>query len=731
MRSVIVVALTTIAATLVFTVAPARPAAALSSFGRGDLLLDPAGGHLFATPADQLAVYDLDGTLVHVLDGETGSSELELHGRHLYVLATGGPRIDEVDADTFTVTHSWPLPSMPSPEGLAWSSGRLWFTFHEVAGEHGLASLDPSTGAVVRETFGPYAPYGPVAASHGGHELDVVSDETGQVERYDASTSPPLYLGHSEYDPNLQCHNPTELAWSVDDTQAWEACGYPYLVREYDPTTWAIPAAGYPVGFGTLAVTPSADGKLLAVGSEDFRPKAPDVFVYEIGNTTPLRSFDLGGQGAAFGGVELSANGRYLYALDAAGVLHHWDLAPTVVPVAVPVGTPTTVTITGTGLATATVATVDGTPTTITPADDGHAQVSVPALAVGAHVLEVTNRWGARTTTAHSVLVPLAPAAPTVESVGPRRVRLRWSPPDTAGGDRGSITSYVVRAYVDGGATPARTVTDLPLPTTSSVTVDGLTSDHPYRFTVAATNVAGTGPASPLSASTTPAPPFEVGPFGTVQAFVDRQYVDLIGRHPSGTERSPAVDAIATGALTPPAFVLSLRHGADGAGTVDPVVRLYRAAFLRSPDVGGFRHWVAKKRAGLRLNAMAETFTRSSEFIRRYGHLSDAAYVDQVYVNVLGRPADPSGRSFWVKRLVAKRSTRGQILTGLSESAGYRAQQAAEVDLSTLWISLFGRSISAGEDSRTLQELRDGEHLELVVSTILTSDEYAAHVSGT
>ena len=111
-----------------------------------------------------------------------------------------------------------------------------------------------------------------------------------------------------------------------------------------------------------------------------------------------------------------------------------------------------------------------------------------------------------------------------------------------------------------------------------------------------------------------------------------------------------------------------------GAGVERPVAldgqlaRLYRAYFNRSADTDGFLFWQSQRSAGLSLNGVSNAFAASAEFQNTYGPLNNGAFVDLVYANVLHRPADSGGRSYWVSQLNAGVS-RGQVMTGFSESA--------------------------------------------------------------
>ncbi|MGI9595596.1 MAG: DUF4214 domain-containing protein [Acidimicrobiales bacterium] len=97
------------------------------------------------------------------------------------------------------------------------------------------------------------------------------------------------------------------------------------------------------------------------------------------------------------------------------------------------------------------------------------------------------------------------------------------------------------------------------------------------------------------------------------------------------------------------------------------VLRLYRAYFQRDPDTSGFVYWRRQRLAGVGLADISDAFAQSAEFLNRYGNLPNADFVDLIYVNVLGRPAEPAGHAYWLRQLAAG-IPRGQIMLAFSES---------------------------------------------------------------
>jgi len=127
-------------------------------------------------------------------------------------------------------------------------------------------------------------------------------------------------------------------------------------------------------------------------------------------------------------------------------------------------------------------------------------------------------------------------------------------------------------------------------------------------------------------------------------------------------------NALADGSVSHADLVDAVMSSTEFNLFVAPVSRLYLAALRRVPDQPGLNNWVNYVRAGTSLQAMAEDFAASQEFMNRYGAMSNNQYVAQLYLDVLGREADPAGLASWTAQLDAGGTTRGQILIGFSES---------------------------------------------------------------
>ena len=327
-----------------------------------------------------------------------------------------------------------------------------------------------------------------------------------------------------------------------------------------------------------------------------------------------------------------------------------------------------------------------------------------------------------------SVGLETVPGAPTIGAVtgGSGQASLSWTAPTSNGGS--AITGYVVTPYI--GATPQAAHTFNSTATTETVT--GLTNGTTYTFKVAAKNAIGTGAQSATSNTITPAP---YAPFASWSAFVTRQYLDLTTHTPTSSSLSSWVAQLTSGTKTKGDLDDALRRGAENLGNVDPVVRVYRAFLGRAPDAAGLKFWIARKRnvAPARtwsVTQIAESFTASNEFMTKYGSMTNMQFVTQIYTDVLGRAADPSGVTFWTNQLNTKEKDRAQVVIGFSESNEYKTKQAQNTDVAVAYIYLLGRAPTAIETTNWTTPEKAGTTDAALLTELLNGAPYATHIAG-
>jgi hypothetical protein len=281
-------------------------------------------------------------------------------------------------------------------------------------------------------------------------------------------------------------------------------------------------------------------------------------------------------------------------------------------------------------------------------------------------------------------------------------------------------TSYRVEATTSAG-TVSTTVAHTAPSTLLAATVGGLPAGRLVSVRVVPVNDQGDAVgAEPLTVHT-------VLPFRSVNGFVARAYAEgdcvLLGLN----EGESKVAAVNAGTLAPADHVASVLGRCEAETRVEPVARLYQAALQRAPETAGLRYWVDRSRAGVTLPTIARHFAGSAEFARRYGALSNRAYVEHIYRNVLGRAGDPTGVAFWTKRLDQHQANRGEVLAQFSQSAEHVRRTDPQVQPTAAWFLMVGRVPTAAE--RQAIATFDQPRHDAVLA-ILALPEYAARVGS-
>ena len=225
------------------------------------------------------------------------------------------------------------------------------------------------------------------------------------------------------------------------------------------------------------------------------------------------------------------------------------------------------------------------------------------------------------------------------------------------------------------------------------------------------------GPALGVPAST-------FAPFPSAAAFAQQQYTDFLGRVPDAAGVNYWANLLNTGALTPVALVEQFINSAEFGQSVEPVARLYLAFFGRDPDFNGLMYWAGQIRSGYPLQGVADFFAGSPEFRAMYGSLNNQAFIDLVYRNVLGRPADLGGINYWINQLAAGALNRGGIMVNFSESPEYRNATWARIDVVAAYLGFLRRSPDPAGLNYWQGVLWAGQGMGGLINGFIGSSEY-------
>ena len=181
------------------------------------------------------------------------------------------------------------------------------------------------------------------------------------------------------------------------------------------------------------------------------------------------------------------------------------------------------------------------------------------------------------------------------------------------------------------------------------------------------------------------------------QVFLQRLYLRVLGRPADPDGLSSFLSAMSGGNTRSDIYGDLIGSTEFSAREIDPAIRLYQAALARSPDYAGLQNWSKALQAGaLTLDAAADQFAASAEFAATYGTLDNTQFVQQLYRNVLGREADPTGLANWVG-LLAGGASRGTVVVGFSESAEFTHKMSTQVEILRLFFLLQQRMPTPAE----------------------------------
>ncbi|MEL6736157.1 MAG: DUF4214 domain-containing protein, partial [Pseudomonadota bacterium] len=151
---------------------------------------------------------------------------------------------------------------------------------------------------------------------------------------------------------------------------------------------------------------------------------------------------------------------------------------------------------------------------------------------------------------------------------------------------------------------------------------------------------------------------------------------------------------------------------------------MYIAYFNRAPDAAGLLFWADAFATGTSIETIAGLFANSQEAQALFpSNAGSSAFVEAVYLNVLGRASDPAGKAFWVGVLDQGTVSQGtfvlEILKGARAPAdpgsepSFIAQKAADVAFLNAKVDIglyYGAHLGMSDvnDARSVMQLVDG-----------------------
>lgn len=213
------------------------------------------------------------------------------------------------------------------------------------------------------------------------------------------------------------------------------------------------------------------------------------------------------------------------------------------------------------------------------------------------------------------------------------------------------------------------------------------------------------------------AAPREPGPPAS-ERYLAAVFGTLLEREPSAGEIATWRPAVEHGDLSSVTRAVS---SSDEWAAVN-VAALYRSALRREPDPAGKDLWVGRIRRGATLQQAAAALYGSGEYYATAGS-SPEGFVDSLYRDLLGRPADPGGLVTWTRRLAAGTS-RDSVAAALYGSGEARSRRVAE-----RYDAVLERPADPGGEQFWTGRLRSGDDSSLVAA-LGSSGEFFRKATG-
>ena len=305
------------------------------------LAVDPTGQHVFVSGGpgnSSIVVLDFDGNIVKTITGEGGASQMAVNtATHtLYVALHDATAISEIDTTTLAETTRFSTGAFAEPSSLVIGGGKLWFSCTD-SGNGCVASANLNGTGITQQSLGGIGQTTALATGGAGHNLLAVGDTGGSpstVAVYDISGATPSLVSGPTH-PDGDCSGLNDLALDPSGANVLLACPFPYYVESF-ATSNLLPSAEYPTAISNfpLAAAVTADGKFVAGGTSTATGSGNNVFVFPVGETTPVRVWAIGNSSIVPHALAFSPNASRLFAVTNSASGLEFDVLdqPTVAP---------------------------------------------------------------------------------------------------------------------------------------------------------------------------------------------------------------------------------------------------------------------------------------------------------------------------------------------------------------------------------------------------------------
>ena len=180
----------------------------------------------------------------------------------------------------------------------------------------------------------------------------------------------------------------------------------------------------------------------------------------------------------------------------------------------------------------------------------------------------------------------------------------------------------------------------------------------------------------------------------------------------------------ATVAQVSPYVTVALGFLQSGEYDNDLVIKDYQQYLARTPTPSEVAYWDNLLANGTSDTQVLAGFLSSAEFFTRAGN-SNKAWVDALYLDLLGRSADASGETYWLRQLAGGASMY-DVALGFVNS-----QEHESLVVQSYYQQFLGRTGSTTEVAYWVNAIHQGSSDAQVLAGFLSSQAYYSRVGNT
>lgn len=200
------------------------------------------------------------------------------------------------------------------------------------------------------------------------------------------------------------------------------------------------------------------------------------------------------------------------------------------------------------------------------------------------------------------------------------------------------------------------------------------------------------------------------------KGYVHRATRDLMFRFATDQDINATAAALANATTTRKAVAEGLMDTDEYRGL--DVDRIFTRYLARQADPAGREYWINSLAGGKPMWKFRAQLFGSNEYFNKAG-ANNAAYLDRVYLDVLGRLPDPSGRQYWTNKLDAG-ADRGAVALQFINSSEFR-----RFIVEDQFLRFLDRKPTSGEISTWAGKITSSPTGEQdLIAHLVTTDEY-------